>query len=92
MTVSIDDGLNCPDKLPPHRCVSSLCKHDKTIIDHHKKNEHDKTIIDHHKKNEGVKSHLNKCDDFRQVMMGINIEDRPDWFNIRKRKICSVPL
>ena len=61
------------DDSNPQKMKSAVCKHCKTLINHHKKSE-------------SAKVHLNcKCSVFRRVMNGIDICDRPSWYTSNKR-------
>jgi hypothetical protein len=58
--------------LNPFKLKSAVCKHCKTLINHHKKGE-------------SAKVHLNKCRAFRRLMNGLGIEDRPIWYEGNKK-------
>ena len=58
----------------PQQIKSALCKHCKTVVNHHKKSE-------------CAQTHLNHCKPFVKLMMGKDIADRPEWFCVKKLKI-----
>jgi Protein of unknown function (DUF 659)/hAT family C-terminal dimerisation region len=60
---------NDPD---PQLKKSAVCKHCKILINYHKKSEL-------------VHKHLNNCKQFVKLMTGMEINDRPEWFDIRKK-------
>jgi hypothetical protein len=42
--------------------------------------------VNYHKKTESVIVHLNKCLEFRKLMNGMDIEDRPEWYSGPKKR------
>jgi hypothetical protein len=65
--------------LNPAKLKSAVCKHCKTLINHHKKGE-------------SAQVHLNRCLVFCRLMNGLNIEDRPIWYERNKKSISRRNL
>jgi hypothetical protein len=56
----------------PHQNKSAFCKHFRIAVNHHKKSEY-------------AKLHLNKCQQFRKLMHGMEQNERPDWYTPNKK-------
>ena len=63
----------------PQLKKSAVCKHCKTLVNYHKKTEY-------------AQKHLNYCKPFIKLMMGVDIADRPEWFDSRKSKLNNPTL
>ena len=61
------------DDVEPHKSKSAICKHCRTRFNHHKKSEQ-------------AMQHFNSCPAFCKAMNGMEIDDRPDWYNTFKMK------
>ena len=46
---------------------------------------HCRHLINHHEKSESAINHLNACSEFRHVMNGLEISERPDWYVSNKK-------
>lgn len=66
------------DDSNPHMKKSSVCRNCKVVVTYHKKSEY-------------VQKHLNHCKAFIKIMMGLEIVDRPEWFDTgKKSKVDSA--
>jgi hypothetical protein len=61
----------------PQKRKSAICKHCCQQVNHHKKSE--QAMI-----------HINSCPPFRKMMNGMEIGERPDWFESKKRRACPL--
>jgi hypothetical protein len=60
------------DDINPHQHKSTVCKHCRMLVNHHKKSE-------------SVKVHLNKCASFRKLVNGMEEDKRPAWYTTNKK-------
>jgi hypothetical protein len=60
------------DDVNPHRHKSTVYKHCRMLVNHHKKSE-------------SVKIHLNKCVLFRKLMNGMEEDKSPAWYTANKK-------
>jgi hypothetical protein len=56
----------------PHQQKSAVCKHCRIVVNDHKKSEY-------------AQSHLNKCQQFRKLMNGMEQDERPGWYAPNKK-------
>ncbi len=65
----------------PHQHKSTICKHCRMLMNHHKKSE-------------SMKVHLNKCAPFHKLMNGMEEDKRPAWYmaNNKPRKPLSTAV
>jgi len=62
----------------PHLRKSAVCKHCRSLVNHHKKSE-------------SARVHLNKCTPFRRLMNGMEEDSRPTWYMGNKKPKIPLP-
>jgi Protein of unknown function (DUF 659) len=62
----------------PHQHKSVVCKHCRIVVNYHKQSEY-------------AQSHLNKCQQFRKLMNGMEQDERPGWSAPNKKAESLAP-